>query len=680
MNALVFGLGHHILPRSIDEMSIKAQIESQIETICKGSKCQLSYDNKTKLREATDSFIHEGKQICNTRKNRAIHNTLKTLSNNSKIKCCKMDKGVGIVVLDTEDYFSKLDVIIEDKTRFSKTTYDLKKASNVSYCDKAPWVEKERSIIRYMQKYLAVMVEKEDITKSTYLKVYPTGSQPGRLYGMAKNHKKNCPLRPVLSAVNTPEYAFSKWLESHIKPHYKSKWSVSSTQAFVTDLNSIKPKVNDVCVSFDIKSLYTNVPLNEVINDVANAMYDEENNTIFYKHRNNLSCRVFKNMMRKCSENIFLYKDGVYKQIDGLSMGSPLAPILANWFVAGVEEKILDDPTIKQPKFYRRYVDDIFAVFESTQDRDVFYNRLNSAHKSLEFTMEKVNTSTNSLPFLDVDISISQSNEFEMKVYRKPTNTNVVMNYEAMAPRKWKQSVIKCFLSRASRVTSSDDLFDQEVTRIKETFEANGYPRGFVDKTIAEYRSAKSKDGQMELSATEVPEDNNTAKEYYFVLPYIGKASERFQRRMKKELLEHDIKVRPAYRTTKVGSYFCLKSSIPSLFKADVVYRFQCPYDEGNHQSIYIGETQRQFFQRISEHCPATSKSTSSTSAVYDHIVKCDHCQNTSNIINCFTILRSSSGNNVFAEEALCIRKFRPSLNIQLGPFKGSRMQTRIFN
>ena len=59
-------------------------------------------------------------------------------------------------------------------------------------------------------------------------------------------------------------------------------------------------------MSFDIRSLYTNVPLNEVIDDVTNAMYDDKNNSMFYNHRNKLTSTVFKNMLKKCSENIFV--------------------------------------------------------------------------------------------------------------------------------------------------------------------------------------------------------------------------------------------------------------------------------------------------------------------------------------------------------------------------------------
>ena len=56
--------------------------------------------------------------------------------------------------------------------------------------------------------------------------MYPTGSQPEKNYGMAKDHKPNWPLSPVLSAINTPEDVLAaKWLERQLKPLLEDKHS-----------------------------------------------------------------------------------------------------------------------------------------------------------------------------------------------------------------------------------------------------------------------------------------------------------------------------------------------------------------------------------------------------------------------------------------------------------------------
>ena len=166
-------------------------------------------------------------------------------------------------------------------------------------------------------------------------------------------------------------------------------------------------------------------------------------------------------------------------------MGSPLAPLLANWFVASIENKILEDTAHSQykPIFYRRYVDDIFAVFRSSVDRDRFFEVLNSAHQNLQFTME---TTSNRLPFLDVSITI-QDAAFDTKVYRKPTNTGVLMNFQSMTPIKWKKTLIKCLLNRALRLSSSFDNLQSEIETITSHLKDNGHPNRLVKNIYKEF-------------------------------------------------------------------------------------------------------------------------------------------------------------------------------------------------
>ena len=52
-------------------------------------------------------------------------------------------------------------------------------------------------------------------------------------------------------------------------------------------------------------------------------------------------------------------------QVDGVAMGSPLGPILANNFLSHDEENWLNKFLIKfKLSFYRRYVDDISVLFK----------------------------------------------------------------------------------------------------------------------------------------------------------------------------------------------------------------------------------------------------------------------------------------------------------------------------
>ena len=69
-------------------------------------------------------------------------------------------------------------------------------------------------------------------------------------------------------------------------------------------------------------------------------------------------------------------------------MGSPLAPVLANLIMSFHEQNWIEQTTNVKPLIYKRYVDDIFAVFESESDADVFYGYLNTRHQNIKLTFE----------------------------------------------------------------------------------------------------------------------------------------------------------------------------------------------------------------------------------------------------------------------------------------------------
>ena len=465
----------------------------------------------------------------------------------------------------------------------------------------------------------------------------------------------------------------------------------------MNELTQFKPKPSDICVSFDIKSLFTNVPLKEVIDDIQQTLYatttlpsflidgrsEEERKKKKYKVVTGL---VFKNMLKACSESIFLYGNNVYRQKDGVAMGSPLAPLLAEWFVAKIERKIFQMDISYKPLFYKRYVDDIFAVFSSAENCDKFYGLLNDAHHNLEFTMET--TTAGSLPFLDIEISINDG-KFDTKVYRKPTNTGILMNFNSNAPMKWKKALIKYMLLRAYKLSSSFEFFQAEVEKIRGMFIQNSYPTHLIERIFREFISHRDINKDCFKSSTmdtvhqdESPEPdieaNNVAsppepKKIYFKLPFFGRPSRTFQKRIQEEMRGYDLDVRAAFSTTKVSSYFCLKTQPSLFFKADVVYKFTCTRDES---ISYIGETRRQFYERITDHTTGRDKK----SAVFNHLYSCNDCQNADNIHNSFDIIQSSDAANLCTMEAILIEKHRPKLNVQLGPGKGKMVTLSLYN
>ena len=148
-----------------------------------------------------------------------------------------------------------------------------------------------------------------------------------------------------------------------------------------------------------------------------------------------ISKNDFRDLQNLATKESFFTFNKFYTQVDGVAMGSPIGPILANIFLSHHEENWLNKYPIKfKPSFYRRYVDDFFVLFESPKSAHSFRKYMSSKHQNINFTVEQ--EIVGSLLFLDVKICC-KNGKFVTSVYRKPTFSGVFINYESIIP--WYQ-------------------------------------------------------------------------------------------------------------------------------------------------------------------------------------------------------------------------------------------------
>ena len=108
-----------------------------------------------------------------------------------------------------------------------------------------------------------------------------------------------------------------------------------------------------------------------------------------------------------------------------------------------------------QVKLFLRYVDDIVRTVRG--EPRCLLDAANSLHPNLQFTLEKTNSEGN-LPFLDLNINVSQGRRVSCNWYQKPTDTVTKLNYRSCAPTQYKGSVIQGTVHRDFRSTSSWEL------------------------------------------------------------------------------------------------------------------------------------------------------------------------------------------------------------------------------
>ena len=120
-------------------------------------------------------------------------------------------------------------------------------------------------------------------------------------------------------------------------------------------------------------------------------------------------------------KNQLFQLDGkLYEQVDGVAMGSPLGPLMANAFMCSIEAQLVENSSM--PKFYRRFVDDTITTQPSKESAEAFLGTLNQCHPSINFTMEI--EENRRLPFLGMEV-IRTNQQLETKVYITPNHTGV---------------------------------------------------------------------------------------------------------------------------------------------------------------------------------------------------------------------------------------------------------------
>ena len=157
-----------------------------------------------------------------------------------------------------------------------------------------------------------------------------------------------------------------------------------------------------------------------------------------------------------CTKTAFSFHGKIYKQIDGVSMGSSIWPVLANVIMMDfgrlVVDKLIKDSLIK---FYIRYVN-YMPVLANVEDIDNTLKQFNFFDKSIQFTVDRFEDGI--VHFSDLKI-----NGCETDLYYKTTHTGQYYDFSSQTPWKLKISSIKTLYDHTTEICSSNKLLNVQI-------------------------------------------------------------------------------------------------------------------------------------------------------------------------------------------------------------------------
>ena len=596
-SALRFGLKHGIANRP-DDNEILASAESLWHQIKAKGLCR---DGSTFHRQAKNQLRAMAFNLINVEDRRFFKDKrmLETIRNlKERVVLLAPDKGNGVVILEKDDYKGSIEELFADRTKFRILEED-----------------PTNSRLTTLQNFLKALKKRGEISEEELKVMYPDNAKVGRAYGMTKVHKsyeRIPPLRPIVDTIGSTHYGVGKFLTRLLNPLTQNEYvlqdSFQAAERIRSEVTEELFEEGYVLVSLDVKSLFTNVPLQKTLDVILKRVYTEK------KIQTNLTKRTLKKLvLDTCTKTAFLANGKIFEQVDGVSMGASMGPVLANIIMTELEKEVVDR-LVQQGKlkFYSRYVDDTLMMLKP-EDVDAVLDEFNRYHPSLQFTVDRFE---NEVPhFLDLEI-----HRTGIAIYRKDTHTAQYTNFESFTRWAHKTAWIRSLVHRAKKLCAPSKLKD-EMAKIRTFAAYNGFPRWVVKKIIRSLEPTNARRTEEASSQSESDTEPEEPEEVvYLSLPYIGERGETIVKGTVRKLMklfkkEKKPRVKTFFETRKLSFYVSNKDRTPLLSNSGVVYEYECP----GCGEAYVGKTNNTLWNRTGQHGWSQK-----ASAVYKHFSTCE--------------------------------------------------------
>ena len=435
--------------------------------------------------------------------NKYQRTTLRHLRDNNKIIIMDADKNLGISVMKRSTYIKS---ILKEHLQ-KEDVYQLLNPSEAN------------DIITKTNQEICTLVKKhqeelplEDI--SFFQRSFQLKHRTPLLYGPPKLHKQNknghIHTRPVVSKINSFAEIASKYIDYYLTFFIPlTKTYLKDSFTLLNDLSKIQQPLPTKfkILTADAISMYTNIETThgiETIKQFITKHSQEIKNDIPTELLIKLLNLVMKN-------NVFRFGDLWFHQRCGTAMGTITAVKYATLYYALHEEELIIPKYQDQMLYFRRYIDDIFIIWDGKGKYS--WEELNNDLKFgiLNWKMAKPEYSVD---FLDLTISIDKKGFIQTRTFEKKLNLHLYLPANSCHPPGVALSLIIGFFIRYWLQNSKTIFFKKQITRFATRLQKRGYTKDFIRKSFkkaGEYLYKKYKNKRIfikpksETSVKDVP-------------------------------------------------------------------------------------------------------------------------------------------------------------------------------
>ena len=211
---------------------------------------------------------------------------------------------------------------------------------------------------------------------------------------------------------------------------------------------------------------------------------------------------------------------------------------------------------------------------------------ISSIDQHIQFTAED-QRSDEAMPFLDILIIPGKDGSLSTSVFRKPTHTDLYLQWDSHHTLTSKYSVIGTLQHRAQTICFNPQMLQKEEQHLKTALKKCKYPTWALNRI-----QMKTKKQDTNQAPTKKTSMNNQNKSYIVVPYYIGLSES-----IKNIGSKYGVQVYFKGGTTIKNLLMSPKDKDPIQKQSGVIYRYQC--DRVDCDEEYIGESSRTFGGKV---------------------------------------------------------------------------------